>query len=154
MAMLNDTQLVLLSTAAQHETNSLYPLPASMLDGEAVSNRAAKAITQLLKRKLLEKRATTDAAAIARTDNDVRYGIFITAAGVSAIGVTPDEGVEPEGRHVDNPPSSASTARRTKSTEVVALLQREEGRQLCIRAHPPTPRPKSRHVGSGACRGS
>lgn len=132
MAKLNDTQLVLLSTAAQRETSSLYPLPSSMLDGEAASDRAAKAIAQLLKRNLLEERETTDATTVTRTDNDVRYGIFITASGIAAIGVDQSDQVAPADGQAPPPPASVAAPRErgTKAAAVIALLERSEGATL------------------------
>lgn len=128
MAKLNNTQLVLLSTAAQRENGSLYPLPVSMLEGD----RAAKAVAQLLKRKLVEERESVDPTSVAHSRDDTRYGLFITAEGLAGIGIGPDNQRE-GGTGETSAPSPAPTTtarRRTKSADVIALLKREEGATL------------------------
>jgi hypothetical protein len=124
MTKLNDTQSIVLSAAGQRDNGSLYPLPATLLDGE---DRATKAVAALVKRGLAEERESDDAAGIVREDGDLRFGVFITPAGLSAIGLGEalDEGA------FATPPSSApeptKSARQTKSASVIALLQRDEG---------------------------
>jgi hypothetical protein len=124
MTKLNDTQSIALSTAAQRDNGSLYPLPETLNAGE----RATKAIAALVKRGFAEERETDDAAHTAREDGDLRYGVFITPAGLAAIGL--DEG---EGGAVDTAsptPVLPKPERQTKSASVIALLQRAEGATL------------------------
>ena len=64
MTKLTDMQCVLLSTAAQRDTLSVYPLPMSLKPGGGLH----KALTALSTRGLIEERETTDAAAVSRTD--------------------------------------------------------------------------------------
>ena len=121
MPKLNDTQGILMSTAAQRDTYSLYPLPDTLKDGARVS----KAITTLLSQALAAERETTDPATIHRTDGDISYGVFATDAGLAAIGVTNGAGKEeiPE-------PARAPTPRVTKASMLIELLSGERGASL------------------------
>ncbi|WBY08143.1 hypothetical protein PIB19_00885 [Sphingomonas sp. 7/4-4] len=94
MTKLNDTQLILLSTAAARENGSLIPLPPTIADAGA---KAANAIAALLKRGLAEERETRDNTCVQRTDGDLRFGIFLTDAGAKAINI--GEGGGTEGTH-------------------------------------------------------
>jgi hypothetical protein len=119
MPKLNDTQLILLSTASQRDDGSFYPLPATLADAD---DRATKAMAALTKCGFAEERETNEAAIVARTDGDIRYGMFITAAGTAEIDQT----------HVIDAKTSKSTAavgtpKVPKTSAVLALLQREDG---------------------------
>lgn len=138
---LNDTQLVLLATASQNNTGSLYPLPASL--GES-SPRIAKAIDGLLKRGLVGEVPTNISAQVWRTGEDARFGLIITDAGRVAIGVEPREliGVSGDGDTLQAPPSATSTATEeplnrpsairagTKQALVVYMLSADGGASL------------------------
>ncbi|EQB30371.1 DUF3489 domain-containing protein [Sphingobium ummariense] len=95
--------------------------------------RAAKAIGALLRRGYVEERETNDAAQLHRSDGDVRYGLYVTPAGLAAIGVEPDApvvDVEPPAA-ADAPSSPVPVARReTKAGMLLALLRREGGATL------------------------
>ncbi|RNI19106.1 DUF3489 domain-containing protein [Paracoccus pantotrophus] len=105
MTKLSDTQLVILSAAAQREDRNVLPLPGSLRGGAA-----AKAVGALLKRGLIaetttDSRAKADAALnrIWRNDEDGdAILLHITDAGLAAIGVEPDGG--------DNAPTGADEA--------------------------------------------
>ncbi|MDP5309068.1 DUF3489 domain-containing protein [Paracoccus spongiarum] len=105
MTKLSDTQLVILSAAAQREDRNVLPLPGSLGGGAA-----AKAVGALLKRGLIaetttDSRAKADAALnrIWRNDEDGdAILLHITDAGLAAIGVEPDGG--------DNAPTGADEA--------------------------------------------
>lgn len=119
MPKLNDTQLILLSAAAQRDDLSLYPLPGTLQAGA----RTTKAITALVEKALVEERGTTSAAAVHRADGDIRYGLFATDAGLTAIGIG------------DGAPDAASPlvekpVRVTKTSIIVDLLKREQGASL------------------------
>lgn len=122
MARLNDTQMLLLATAAKRESGSLYPL-LDTRNGAAA--RAAKAITALMKLGLVVERETTDSSAVVRRDGDTGCGIFVTPAGLSAIGVVEDEreGAVSEITRVVAPPKTATS----KRDAVIALLRAGEG---------------------------
>jgi hypothetical protein len=119
MPKLNDLQTILLSTASQRESGSLLPPP----DGVTAGARITKALAALTASGLAAERDTTDRGSISRTDGDLHVGLFITSAGLEAIGVEPEEGAglaEP-----DVP--AAAPARTPKSAAVLALLGREQG---------------------------
>lgn len=118
MPKLNDTQTVLLSTASQREGGSLYPLPDRLKRGALLT----KAIATLLKLALVTERETTDASSVSRTDGDLRLGLFITPAGLEAIGIEPAAGA---GEHEATTPPA--TPRQSKAADVLALLGREQG---------------------------
>ncbi len=122
MPKLNDAQLILLSTAAQRDGGSLLPLPETLADA---GDRATKAIAALIKRAFVEERETTDTASVHRTDVDLRFGVFITNAGIAAIDGGPDTDEK-----VDAAPTSAKPERVSKSSAIVALLQRDGGATL------------------------
>jgi hypothetical protein len=119
MPNLNDTQRVLLSHAAQQPIGSLYPLPASLADA---GTRVTRAITALGKLGLTEERDTADASTVHRTDDHVRYGLFVTPAGLAAIGVA--DGDEGGSTVASTDPAPAPTS---KSATVIALLSRDIG---------------------------
>ena len=121
MPKLNDTQLILLSIAAQRDGGSLLPLPEKLADA---GDRATKAIAALIKRALVEEREASDAASAHRTDGDIRYGVFITEAGIAAI----DAG--PEGTGDEPVPAQPKPERQSKSAAVISLLQRDDGATL------------------------
>lgn len=130
MAKLSDTQSILPSTASQRENGSLLPLPASIKPGGGT----AKAMTALLKRGLTEERETGIEDAVLRTNGDVRYGVFLTAAGASAIGVEPSGSANAAvgDAAMSAPPTTAASAskRPTKAAAVLALLKRPGGATL------------------------
>ncbi|MEH3098712.1 DUF3489 domain-containing protein [Sphingomonas adhaesiva] len=122
---LTDTQSLLLAHAARNEAGSLYPLPSTLTSAAG----AARSIVALVKRGLAEEREIMDAGHIARTDVDIRHGVFATAAGLAAIGVSSgaDEDVVGEGVA---PPPPAPAPRTTKTDTVLSLLQRDDGATL------------------------
>lgn len=128
MPKLNDTQSVLLATAAQRDGGSLYPLPETLAPGARVAN----AITKLIAAAFAEERETSEPAAVHRTDGDLRFGLFITPAGLQAIGIEPEEGTRgSDDREVPSPTSLAAAApREIKAGQVLALLTRPDGATL------------------------
>jgi hypothetical protein len=120
MPNLNDAQTFLLSTASQRPSGSVLPLP----DGVTPGTRVTKALAALTASALIEELETTDSDSISRSDGDLRFGLFITAEGLQAIGVEPEHGATP----APQPDMPAATApRSTKSAAVLALLGRDEG---------------------------
>jgi hypothetical protein len=134
MPKLSDTQAILLSTATQRDSLSLHPLPSTL---NPAGTRVSKAISGLVALGFLEERETTDTDCIARTDGDVSFGLYVTDAGLAALGIEPvavdgDADVRtgndaPEEMSVEptDPP-----ARVTKAALVLDLLQREDGATL------------------------
>ena len=120
MTKLTDTQSILLSTASQREGGSLYPLPTTLT---APKPAIAKSVAALITRGLAEERETSDPTLIARTDGDLGYGVFITSAGLNAIGAGESDR---EPLSVVTPAPSPTS----KSAAVIALLQRDTGATL------------------------
>jgi hypothetical protein len=84
-ATLSDTQLVILSAAAQHADGSLLPFPQSLsIKGAALG----KVVATLRNRKLVEERRTILGAPEWRRDEEHgSLGLFITKSGLLALGV-------------------------------------------------------------------
>jgi len=151
MPKLTDTQLVVLSTAAQRDDGLALPLPKSLkLRGGAVDH----VLKSLLNKRLLaEQPAGHDAPAWREAKDGQRVTLVITDAGRAAIGVPADEQSEPSagtgsrrskqsasGRGKTGEPKGARVlkskgkkaspaARRPDSKQalLVDLLQRREG---------------------------
>ena len=123
MPKLTDTQSILLSNAAQRAQHSLYPLPDTHANGGV---RVTKAIDALIKAGFAEERETISAEATSRSDGDVRHGVFATPAGLSAIGVEPEQPSAP----APEPAPPAPPVRSTKAALVLDLLQRDGGATL------------------------
>ncbi|MCK9553103.1 DUF3489 domain-containing protein [Aquamicrobium sp.] len=129
---LNDLQLVLLSSAAGRETNSLIPLSESCAQD---TTRVAKAVASLLSRNLVEEKPVTDRTLVWRTDDDVMIGLFINQAGRNAIGAGEDKGEKqaanaPAGNAPHASAAAWSPHPASKTATVLSLLQRTEGATL------------------------
>ena len=109
---LSDTQLVILSAAAQRADHSLLPLPQSLtVKGAALG----KVIETLCKRKLAEESRTIDGAAEWRRDEDGRpLGLFITTSGLLALGVDEGERSTPSQAAANMPRQRKSAAARPR----------------------------------------
>jgi hypothetical protein len=122
---LTDTQSLLLAHAARCDSGSLYPLPTTFHSKAG----AARSIMSLVKAGLVEERETSVAAAVARQDGDIGYGMYVTPAGLAAIGV--DDSADKQliiEVGAEAPPSPAP--RTSKIAGVLALLGRDEGATL------------------------
>jgi len=112
MTKLSDTQLVILSAAAQREDRNVLPLPGSLRGGAA-----SKVVGALLSRKLIvetttDSRTKADAALnrIWRNDEDGNAILLhITDAGLAAIGVEPESG--------DSAPTGADEAPSAEASQ-------------------------------------
>jgi hypothetical protein len=123
---LTDTQLVLLSAAAQHEEHLITP-PAT-LTGRAVQN----ALTLLIRRGLVEERLVSAQQPHWRTDDASQLiGLRITAAGLAALGLDPTEQPDHDATPNDQlaiPPQHQTAPRAgTKQDLLLQLLRREQG---------------------------
>ena len=125
MPKLNDTQTIILSAASQRDDGSVFPLPDRLASGGA---RVAKALAAVLAAAMVAERETLESASIHRTAGDISFGLFITPAGLQAIGVEVDGdgGVIPQA----DVPSAAPVVRTSKIAGVLALLGRAEGATL------------------------
>ncbi|ODP37883.1 DUF3489 domain-containing protein [Sphingomonas turrisvirgatae] len=122
---LNDTHLILLTTASQRDNGSLIPLPESLEDGD----RVRKAIAALLCNRMVEEGEVAVAADAWRQDVDKHIGIRITAAGRVAIGLEVGQAIAP-GAGGNVVEQTEPAARQTKSHQVLSLLRREGGATL------------------------
>lgn len=141
---LNDTQLVILSTAAQRVDGSLLPLPQSLsVKGAALG----KMVQTLCKRKLVDERKVINGAVEWRRDEERRpLGLFITNAGLLALGVDGTEKIKPaqaaasmprkrktgaaKPRRKDKKAAPASSMRRAAASQskqdlVIQMLRRQ-----------------------------
>ena len=149
MTKLSDTQLLILSAAAQRDDRNVLPLPGSLRGGAAT-----KVVGALLSRGLIAETTTdsqtkADAALnrIWRNDEDGRAILLhITDAGLAAIGVEPEDAPDggdtaPEAAE-EAPSTDAATeaapdaapapkARKpregTKQAQLIAMLRTPEG---------------------------
>ncbi len=124
MTRLSDTQLVILSAAAQRDDRNVLPLPGSLRGGAA-----QKVIGALMKRGLIaetvtDQRTKVDPALnrVWRNDEDgCAILLHITDAGLAAIGIEPEQPV----------PGTESKARRprtgTKQARLIEMLRAEDG---------------------------
>ncbi|MBM9592946.1 DUF3489 domain-containing protein [Roseitranquillus sediminis] len=149
MTKLSDTQLLILSAAAQRDDRNVLPLPGSLRGGAAT-----KVVGALLSRGLIAETATdsqtkADAALnrIWRNDEDGRAILLhISEAGLAAIGVepegAPDGGDTAPGGATEAPTTDPATeaagdaasspkARKpregTKQAQLIAMLRTPEG---------------------------
>ena len=83
MRKLNDTQLVILSTAAQRDDHAVLPIPDSI---KAKGANRTKTIDGLIRKGLIEeKRAGTDAPVWRQAEDGQRMMLVATEAGIHAI---------------------------------------------------------------------
>ena len=121
MPKLADTQTILLSTGSQRQSGNVLSPPEALENGGA---RLTKALAALLHCDLIEERETSEPAFDPREDGDLRFGLFITAAGLSVIGVEMSGGASEPPQHAEPP---AAAPRLIKAAAVVALLERSDG---------------------------
>ena len=144
MTKLTDTQLLILSKAAQRDDHAVEP-PSTPKGATA-----QKVVRKLIKDGLVAEAAGGPDLPVWRREEDGRpVSLVITAAGLDAIGIAPEdreEGNEPEtppiardaddssgdsGNVPDEPDQPAKTPRAgTKLTAVVQLLEREGGASI------------------------
>ena len=145
-AKLSDSQLVILSAAAQRTDGSLLPFPRSLsVKGAALG----KLVETLCKRKLVEERKIINGAPEWHRDEERRpLGLFLTNAGLLALGVDDAEMIRPSRAPASMPrqrktsaarprgkgrkASTASSKRRAAPVEskqdlVIQMLRRQSG---------------------------
>jgi hypothetical protein len=89
MPKLTDTHLVILSTAAQRADATALPLPKSFSVNKGAATSALKGL--LNRGLLIERPATKDDEVWRETEDGQPMALAITAAGLEAIGVNPEE---------------------------------------------------------------
>jgi hypothetical protein len=130
MTQLSDTQLVILSTAAQREDRNVLPLPGSLRGGAA-----AKVVGALLSRELIAETTTeiqtkADAALnrVWRNDEDGRAILLhITGAGLAAIGIEPEDANTAPAGATDAPTEEPAPDTRTETEAAPKTRTPREG---------------------------
>lgn len=125
---LNDTQCILLSTAAVREDGMLLPIPETL---SASKGAALKAIAKLIAAGLAAEVEVPQAKLAIRSDGDAHVGAAITEAGLTAIGVVVPGSMEPPtAADAQTDTASPASTPPTKSALVLSLLHREQGATL------------------------
>src|SRR5918995_5479973 len=106
MTKLTDNQLAILSSAAQRQDHGLV-LP-ERLKGQAARNT----VERLISCGLIEEVTATGELPVWRHDDQGRYGLRLTSAGLCAIGIEPEAEGTSEGRSNSNEPAPEQKARR------------------------------------------
>ena len=146
-AKLSDTQLVILSAAAQRADGSLLPFPQSLTVKGAALN---KVIETLCKRKLVEERRTINGAPEWRRDEERHpLGLFITTqrpsrprrrrrrkrksplrrrqACLASARRQPQSRARKLGRHLPPTPRTEQRLSQSKQDLVIQMLRRQSG---------------------------
>ncbi len=148
MPKLTDTQLVILSAAAQRDGGTVLPLPKSLKTSKAV---AARTVKSLMTRGLIsEQPAARDDKVWRKAEDGGRLKLVITDTGLAAIGVDTDERTEASpatataqlkkhksrsrrsatGRQTKTDAPPAGVRPGTKQALLIDLLRRKDGATL------------------------
>jgi len=123
MIKLSDTQRILLAAACQRADGSIFPLPSGLKRGGGLT----KAIVALVRQELAVERETSDSSSAHRSEDDLHFGLFVTSAGMAAIGVGEDvEPAEPPAIRQARQTAVADKA-PSKIGTVLALLSQDTG---------------------------
>lgn len=124
----NDTQLILLSTAAARDNGSFMPFPDSLT---APADSIRTAIAALLKAAYAEEGEVRDAAHAWRQEGDIEIGLCITDAGRAAIGAGEvDSSVQAAPALPQVPVDAPAPKGQTKTAMVLGMLERDDGATL------------------------
>lgn len=129
---LTDTQLVLLTTACQRAEGSLLPPPASLGDQLA---RIRRAVSSLIKGGLAAEHEVSEPAKRWREEDGRLFGVIVTAAGRTAIGVADEDIGDASAPTIDaaamddtgGGAADTVAAKTPKHTLVLDLLKRDSG---------------------------
>jgi hypothetical protein len=141
MPKLTDTQLVILSAAAQRDDGALLPTPKGL---EIEPRSVTRVFGGLLKKGLAaEQPAPPDGPAWRETGNGQRFMPVISPAGLDAIGVEPEGGAPATGKGGKSRPTAGKPKRKpagrkpknapppvrpgTKQALLINLLKRKRG---------------------------
>ncbi len=123
MPKLTDTQLVILSAAAERDGGAVLPLPKSLKTSKAVAARTIKSLTT--RGLISEQPAARDDEVWRKAEDGGRLKLVITDTGLAAIGVDTDEGTEaPPATATAQPKKHKSRSRRSatgRQTKTEAL---------------------------------
>ena len=127
-ATLSDSQLVILSAAAQRAEGSLLPFPQSLT---AKGTALHKVVGTLCNRKLAEERRTINGAPEWRRDEDDRpLGVFITNSGLLALGVDNAQKDRPSQASASVPRQRKTAAAKSRSKAPKASAAKPKGRAV------------------------
>lgn len=125
---LTDTQLLLLSAAAQRD--DLFLIPPAHLNGKTASATIAK----LLRGNLIEEIMVQSNQPHWCESEGNRIGFKLTAAALQAIGIEPDQDHPDHAAagpaQVTDAPVAGAPRDRSKKALVISLLRREQGATL------------------------
>ncbi|WP_229773762.1 DUF3489 domain-containing protein [Iodidimonas muriae] len=145
MSKLTDTQLLILSAAAQHKDGTVLPLSDRLTLNKGTTTSMLKGLIKkgLIKKGLIAERPASVGAEIWReSDDGGHFTLAITDLGLNAIGVEPEEAVESPSQSKTTMRASSpakrpkeSSAAHTKPTApagskqalLIGLLQRKSG---------------------------
>ena len=118
MTKLTNTQLIILSSAAQrHDHGVLLP---ERLKGQAARNT----LERLISRGLVEEVRAEGELPVWRHDDQGRYGLRITSAGLVAIGIEPEvEGTSERRSDCEEPAPEQRPERGQRAIATGALLR-------------------------------
>jgi hypothetical protein len=129
MTRLTDTQLIVLSAAAQRTDHIALPLPKSLKGGAA-----HKVIKPLIEKGLLQEvdaNPRSSEAVWRDTGDGLGVTLVITAAGMAAIGLEADTARQAETEATAAAPSKERKIREgTKQALLIQMLRRPEGATL------------------------
>ena len=129
MPKLTDTQLIILSTAAQRDGGMVLPLPKSLkLRGAALNH----VLDSLLKKNLLtEEPAVHDAAAWRKSKDGQRLMLVISGAGKRVIGIETDQAPK---KHSGDAMESASKRRARVKRQTADSKSKRQAQRPAARA--------------------
>jgi len=145
MPKLTDTQLVILSAAAESDGGAILPLPKSLQTSKAAATRTIKSLMNC--GAISEQPAARDDEVWRQAEDGGRLKLVITDAGLAAIGVDTDEGTETSpamttarpkkhksrsrrsatGRQTKTEAPPAGVRPGTKQALLIDLLRRKDG---------------------------
>ncbi len=134
MPKLTDTQLVILSAAAQRDGGTVLPLPESLKINKAAAARTIKSLTN--RSLIFEQPATRDDEAWREAEDGGRLKLVITNAGLAAIGADADDPSETQ------PATATAQPRKRKSGN----SRRAKGGQSKPKALPAGVRPGTKQA--------
>jgi hypothetical protein len=130
MPKLNDTQLIILSTASARDNRAVLPLPKSL---KLSKEETAKLLQGLLRQKLIAEWPAVVHEPIWREKNGKQLTLVISDKGLETIGVSPED-VEPveqpekEKREKPVPVKSPPVKQGKKKPDLIlAMLSRAKG---------------------------
>ena len=113
MTKLSDTQVIILSAAAQRDDGNVLPLPGSLRGGAATKVVGALLTRGLIREQIIDSPRKADVAmnTVWRNEPDGRgVLLLITPAGLEAIGIEPEAAASPEASTADEPATSPPAA--------------------------------------------